>query len=177
MRLPFNPARPRARRVIITLVSILLLATAWLVGYAKGEAHVTAVVQSGLAAQAKSVVAKSNAALARYCSDYFGTNTSIAKQFGSPAFELDATSSLVQTGRVICAYRRPQSTGDELVLILTSTKPNNLVGKNGVLTQTVVRGAPSHGSIFALAASTDSKITITSADDAWLLSAAQRPLA
>ena len=176
MRLPLNPARPKTRRAIIALVSVLLLATAWSVGYAKGEAHVTAVVQSGLAAQAKSMVAKSNAATTKYCSHYFGANTSIARQFGSPAFELDATSSLVQTGRVICAYRRPQSTGDELVLILTSTKPNNLVGKNGVLSETVVRGASSHGSIFALAASTDSKVPITSADDAWLLAAANRTL-
>jgi hypothetical protein len=51
------------------------------------------------------------------------------------------------------------------------------VGKNDVLSQTVVRGAQSHGSIFALAASTDPKVPITGADDAWLLSAAQRPLA
>jgi hypothetical protein len=104
------------------------------------------------------------------------TNTSVARQFHSPALGLDVTSSIVQTGQVICAYQRLHEIGDELVLILTSTKPNNLVGKNGVLSQTVVRGAPSHGGIFALAASTDSKVHITSTNDAWLISAAQRPL-
>jgi len=176
MRLPLSPTRPKVRRAIISIVSVLLLATAWSVGYVKGEAHVTAVVQSGVAAEAKSMVAKSNTALSKYCSNYFGTNTSVARQFRSPALELDVTSSLVETGRAICAYQRHQQIGDELVLILTSTKPNNLVGKNGVLTETIVRGAPSHGSIFALAASTDSKVPVTGADDAWLLSAAQRPL-
>jgi hypothetical protein len=169
--------RPRARRIIVALVSVLLLVAAWFVGYVHGEAHVTAVVQSGVSAEAKLMVAKSNAALSKYCSGYFGSNTSIARQFGSPALELDVTSSIVETGRAICAYQRHQQTGDELVLILTSTQPNNLVGKNGVLSETVVRGAPSHGSIFALAASTDSLVPITGADDAWLLSAAQRPLA
>jgi hypothetical protein len=158
------------------LVTVLLIATAWSVGYVKGEAHVTAVVQSGAAAEAKSMVAKSNAALSKYCSSYFGSSGSVARQFRSPALELDVTSSIVETGRVICAYQRLHEIGDELVLILTSTHPNNLVGKNGVLTEAVVRGAPSHGGIFALAASTDSKVPITSADDAWLLSAAQRPL-
>ena len=176
MRLPINSAHPKVRRAIIALVSVLLLVTAWLIGYSKGEAHVTAALQSAVAAQAKSAQAKSNAATTKYCSHYFGSSGHIAQQFGSSALGLDVSSSVVQTGRVICAYQRPHATGDELVLILTSTKPNNLVGKNGVLSQTVVRGAPSHGSIFALAASTDSKAPITSADDAWLLVAAQRTL-
>ncbi len=177
MRVLPSSARPKVRRIIIALVSVLLLAIAWSVGYVRGEAHVTSVVQSGIIAEARSMVTKSDAALSKYCSGYFGSSTSVARQFDSPALELDFTSSITETGRVICAYRRPQSTSDELVLILTSTKPNNLVGKNGVLSETVVRGAPSHGSIFALAASTDSRVHIASTDDAWLLSVANRPLA
>jgi hypothetical protein len=135
------------------------------------------VVQSAsAAADAKSIAAESRAAVSRYCADYFGSSASVARQFHSPTLKIDVTSSVAETGQVICAYRRPHKIGDELVLILTSTKPDNLVGKNGVLSQTVVRGARSHGGIFALAASTDSKVRITSENDAWLLSAAQRPL-
>lgn len=169
MKTPFNSPRRFSRSTAKALAVVVVVVTAWLAGFERGESHAAAVT-------AAAAIDEANAMDNAYCGEVFGSDSAVASQFHSPALTLDTSSTYLVTGHDICAYRRVDEKKDELVLFVLSTKPNNLVGRLGVRTQSSVEVKSAEASAYVVAASTDADVPVSSSDDPWLLSAGTRAL-
>jgi len=164
---PVVPTRPTARKVIKVVAGFIVVSGAFLAGESHGESHAAAVTQA-------SAVSEANAAASTTCSALFGTTDIIAAQFHSSPIVLDVTTTSLSSGHDVCAYRRPGETSDELVFFMLTSKPNDLVGKLGVITQTsvVVNGAGSK--VFVAVVSTNAKVPASSRNDSWLVATGRK---
>lgn len=169
MKKPVVATRLIARRVFKVAACVVIVVATFLVGEAHGESHAAAVAQAA-------AIDETNAADNAYCAEVFGTTFTIAATFHSPVIVLDTASTSIATGDDICAYRVPSSKNDELVLFVLSSKPSNLVGKLGVLTQLSVEVKHSGSAVFVVTVSTDKKVPVTSSVDGWLTAAGNKAL-